>query len=109
MGDAHQLDQVLVALFTFREEDEVKLVSVAAWVALGPASRRDVHLAPHDGFDPGTLCLAIEGDVTIHHAVVGDGERGHVEVGGAADEIGYPACTVEQTVLGMNVKMHESG
>ena len=41
----------------------------------------------------------------IHHAVIGEGERGHIHFGGALGHVFDAIGAVEQRILGMDVKM----
>ena len=45
-----------------------------------------VGLEPDDRLDPGRLARLVVLDRAVHHAVVGEAERGHVELGGAGGE-----------------------
>ena len=44
-------------------------------------------------------------DGAIHHAVIGDRKRGHIEFGGALGEVFDAIGAVKQRIFGMNVEM----
>ena len=44
-------------------------------------------------------------DGAIHHAMIGDGQCGHIERGGALGHVFDAIGAVEQRIFGMNVKM----
>jgi hypothetical protein len=68
-----------------------------------------VHLTPLDRLDPVLLTRRVELDRPVHHPVIGEPQSGLIELGGAGGERVDLARSVEQRVLGVDVKMSASG
>src|ERR671917_1927668 len=103
--EAHrrELHEVLVAFARTRQEREVVVLGPAAVVPV----RRYVDLAAHDGLYAGLLCLLVELDGAVHHAVIGERDAGHALILGEGDEIPDTARPIQHRVLRMAVQMRE--
>ena len=126
VGLGDELDQVAIARLVSHENRGVARTLVAAVLAraLEAATRRDVELGADDGLDAGLLARRVEVDSPEEVAVIGEGEGGKAQLGGAGDEahvlfllplpfhaldlleLGGP---VEEAVLGMHVEVDEVG
>ncbi len=102
VAEARQLDQVRVAGLIGREEREVGVA-----LLLGVAVVGDVDLAADDRLDAGSLGRLEQLHGARHRPVIGERDSRHLELGGAFDEVGDPARTVENRVLGVDVKMNK--
>ena len=102
VAEARQLDQVRVAGLIGREEREVGVA-----LLLGVAVVGDVDLAADDRLDAGSLGRLEQLHRARHRPVIGERDSRHLELGGALDEVGDPARTVENRVLGVDVKVNE--
>ncbi len=105
----HQLDEVLVPRAIADEHRQVVGTFVAAVLRapLLAAARRDVELAAEDRLDPGLLRGEIEVDRAEEVAVIGQGDRGELELLGLVDQLLELGGAVEQAVLGMHVQVDE--
>ena len=104
-GVADERHEVAVALVVLREKKQV--VEVGPTLALGPVTRVEVDLAADDRLDAGLRRRLVEVDRAVHVAVVGDRQRGHLEVDGLLDERLHARGAVEQRVLGVGVEVDE--
>jgi hypothetical protein len=102
--EARQPYQVPVALRRLGEQGEVGVA-----LALGLAVVGDVDLAAEQGLDAVSLRLAVQLDGAGEAPVVGEGHRRHLQLGGALGELGDPARSVENRVLGVDMEMDEVG
>jgi hypothetical protein len=66
-----------------------------------------VGLAADDGADARVLGLLVEFNDPVHHAVVGDGQRGHAQLLGVVNGLADAAAAVEQAVLGVEMQVDE--
>ena len=82
-GEFHQ---VLVADLIFGEGDEV-VIAVAFGVPVGAFAGRHVHFTANKWVYACLLALLIELERAVHHAVVGQGDGGHVVVFGVLDDV----------------------
>ena len=99
-----ELDEVAEALVAGGQQREV--VALVADL-LGLAVVDEVGLEPDDRLDPVALAGLVVLDRAVHHAVVGEPERGLAEGRGALGQSVDPAGPVEDGVLGMDVEMGE--
>ena len=97
-----ELDQVAVAGVVGGEQREVRVA-----LGLRAAVVGDVDLAAEDRLDARLGRVAVELDRAGHGAVVGEPDRGHLELGGAGRERGNPAGPIEDGVLGVDVQVDE--
>ena len=67
----------------------------------------DVDLAADDRLDAGPLRRLEQLHGARHRPVIGERHSRHLELGGPLDEVGDPARTVEDRVLGVDVKVNE--
>ena len=103
----HQLDQVVIALFGFGQQDEM-VRRLPRRPALDAAiARRDVHLAPENRVDPALPRLIVEHDRREHVAVFRDRHRRHPELHGFVEQFLDAACAIEQRELGVQVEVDE--
>ncbi len=111
---AHHFAEVLVALHVHGEQDHVEvapgLVVVAALLlaALGAAAGSEVHLASDDRLDGVRHARLVELDRAEHVAVVGHRDRRHPERLHLRDQLRDLVGAVEQTVLRVEMEMHEA-
>ena len=111
MGLAHQLDEVVVAVVVLGEQDHVVEAGLA--LALELVVGGEVDLAAEDGLDLLARFLferragVFQFGHAAHDAVVGDGDRGHPQVGGAFDHVLHMRRAVEQRVFSMIVQVNE--
>ena len=68
---------------------------------------RDVHLAAEDRLDAALSRLVVEGDRREHVAVLGDGQRRHLQLDRAVEQLLDPARAVEQRVLRVQMQVDE--
>src|SRR5260370_5553050 len=68
---------------------------------------RHVNFAANDGLDVALAGIVKEIGSGKEIAVIGDGHGGHLLAGRFIQELGGLASPVEQTVIGVNVKMNE--
>jgi hypothetical protein len=68
-----------------------------------------IGLEPDDRLDPGGDAGLVVLDRAIHHAVVGEAERRHVQFRGAGGQMVDLAGAVEQRVLTVDVQMDRAG
>ncbi len=117
--------QVAVAVEALREQREVEprgrcapepdarrkheaLVGRQVAFLAEDARRLDHDLAPDDGLDAGPLRLLVEADRAREALVVGQGERGHLELAGTFDERVERRRTVHEAEARVDVKVDES-
>ena len=103
-----QLDQVAEAGVVGGQQGEV-VALVARRLRRHVAVVDEVGLEADDRLDPGRLAGLVVLDRPVHHAVVGEPERRHVELGGAGGQLVDLAGPVEQRVLAVDVQMNRSG
>src|SRR5256885_12972538 len=72
------------------------------------ASRRHVDFAAEDRFHATLLGMIVKNHRREHVAVLGNCQRGHLQPGRLVEQLVYTACTVEERVLGVQMKMNES-
>ena len=104
-----ELHQIAVAVEVLCKQDEMTQLPIALGVLIEARARGAVDLAADDGPYARTLARLIELDSAVHHAVVGDGKRRHLEFLGAGDELADPAGAVQETVLGVHVQVDVVG
>jgi len=68
-----------------------------------------VHLAAHDGPDPGLLRRPVEGEGPEQVAVVRQGDGAHVPVGGGPDQTVHAGRPVEEREVAVDVEVDEFG
>ena len=102
----HQLDQVLVALVGLGEQHEVIRLGLRPGL-VEPAARRDVDLAAEDRLQPALARVVVEHHRREHVAVLGHGERRHLQLDRFVQQLVDAAGAVEQRELGVEVKMNE--
>ena len=105
LGDAGNLQQVLVAGSILRQQQQVGGLFVLLGVVLLDGAGCQVGFQPDDGLDAGLSGGVVELDHTEHGAVVGDGDARHAHCVGAFDQFVDVAESVEQGVFGVDVEM----
>ena len=83
------------------------IVLAVAPIEARPA--REIDLAADDRLDSLGAAGIVEGDGSVHDAVIGDGAGGMSALFGAPWNIGDAAGAVEQTVFTVQMQMHEIG
>ena len=110
LGQAGQLDQVLVAGVVHGQEHEVEGGLARAFRGLVEAvAGGDIELAADDGLDPGLFGLDVEFQGAEHGAVVGDGHGAHPVFLALGQQVADPDGAVEQAVLGVDMEVDEIG
>ena len=103
-----QLHQVAETRLVGGEEGEmVALVPRGLWS--GDAVIDEIGLEADDRLDPRALARLVVLDRPVHHAVVGEPERRHLQLGRPRRELVDLAGPVEQRVLAVDVQMDGSG
>ena len=102
VAERAELDQVGVTLVRLGEQGQVRMTFV-----LGVPVVDDVHLTADDRLYALPLRCLVEVDRTGERAVIGERDRGHLEPGGLRRKRRYPARTVEDRVLRVDVEMDE--
>ncbi len=98
-----ELDQVVVALPRLGEEHQM-VRRFAGRSALGPAvAGRHVHFTSENRVDAPLARLIVKDDRREHVAVLGNGERRHLELDGTVHQLLDAAGAVEERVLGVQV------
>ena len=85
----------------------VVVVCKAAIFGGKTTSRSHVGFTPDDGFDPCFFCFAVKLDGSKHVSMIGHRYSGLAEGFNLLDERLDLIRAVEQTVLGVKMKMHE--
>ena len=83
----------------------LRLAGHAALVA--PIAGRDIDLAPEDRVQPAGPRVVVEDHRREHVAVLGDGDRRHLQRDRLIEQFVDPARAVEQRELGVEVKVNE--
>ena len=102
----HQLDQVLVALVGLGEQHQVVRLGLRT-ALLEPAALGHVDFAAQDRLQPALPRVIVEDHRREHVAVLGHGERRHLQLHRFIEQLVDPAGAVEQRELGVQVKMDE--
>ena len=114
MADRDDLHKVAVARGILGQEDEMVVCPMVGVLELMVVVPRDVHLAADDGLDlvATVFVLVLSGHLeellhAVHITVVRDGDRGHIQLYGALEKLPHIGESVEDGVLGVDVKMDE--
>jgi len=108
IGLAQQVTEVVIPLVVLDQEEEVKMMGVAAVACLvEPAAGRRVDLAAQDGLDVAGLGLLEEGHRSEDVAVVGQGHGRHLVLVGRFHQGGHLRGPVQYAVFGVVMKMDE--
>ena len=95
----NQIDEVLIALLVFAQQDEMAVFAGAGQLFVHIFA--DIDLAADDRMNAAFLGLLIELDHAVHDAVIGDGAVLHAQLLHMIEQGGDAACAVEQAVFGM--------
>ena len=99
-----QLDEVAKALVRGGEQREV----IALGATVGASVVVDqIGLEAEDRLDPRSPAGLVVIDGAVHHAVVGEAERGHAELRGALGELVDLAGAVEQRILAVDMEVRD--
>ena len=104
VAERGELDQVRVARVVGGEQRQVRVA-----LRLRLPVFRDVHLAADDRLDADLPGLLDELHRAGERPVVGQPDRGHVELSRPSSKLGNAARPVENRVLGVDVKVNERG
>ena len=104
VAERGELDQVRVARVVGGEQRQVRVALRLRLAILG-----DVHLAADDRLDADLPGLLDELNRPGERPVIGQPDRGHVELSRPSSKLGNAARPVENRVLGVDVKMNERG
>ena len=91
-----ELDEVVVALVGFGQQDQVVCRLTYRAGLCEPAAGRDIHLATEDWFHTTLLRMIVKDHRREHVAVFGDRERRHFQPGRLIEKLVDAAGTVEQ-------------
>ena len=106
LAQGNELHQVLVALLVFRQQREMERgVPGRGRFLFEERARRHVNLAPDDRLDPRLFRGLVELHRAIHHAVIGDRHRRHVELLRLFHQVGNAHRAVEGGVFRVKVEM----
>ena len=101
-----ELDQVLVALVGLRQQHQVVRFGLRT-ALLETASLRDIDLTAENRLQPAFACVVVEHDRGKQVAVLGHGERRHLQLHRFVEELVNAAGAVEERELGMKMQMNE--
>ncbi len=104
-----ELDEVVIPLAGLGEEDEVVRRLPRRTAFRSTIARRDVDLAAENRVDAPLPRLVVKDDRREHVAVLGDGERRHVQLNRAVEQLFDAAGAVEERVLRVQMQMDELG
>ena len=98
MGGGGQLDEIAIADFVLRQEDQVivNVAPAAGGLFLQPAAWGHVHFAANDRFDPLLPGRLIKVDCAIQNAVIGKCKRRELQFVGLVHQPIQAACAIEQ-------------
>src|SRR5262249_8024625 len=102
----YQLNEVLVSLIVFAEDNQVIRPS-ACGITIMPAGFSDIHFATDDRFDAGFLCGFIKADRAEEVAMIRYGNCGHFVFCCGLCKSVVIAGAIEKTETGVKVEMNE--
>jgi hypothetical protein len=105
LGNAGDLQQVLIASFVLSQQQQVGGLLIFLRVVLLDGTGCHVGLQPDDRLNPRLGGGVVELDHPEHGAMVGDGDGGHVHLVCTLNQLVDVAETIKQGVFGVNVKM----
>ena len=100
VAGGHQLDQIPVALVGLRQQHQMVRFGLRA-ALLEPAALRDVDLAAENRLEPALARVVVEDDRREQVAVLGHGERRHLQLDRFVEQLVDPAGAVEERELGV--------
>ena len=104
IGEAVQLDDVLIPHLVLCEQNKVVIVGLALFVVHVPAN---IEFTPVNGFDSVFFGLEIELDRAVHTAVVGHRDRLHALFLAGGKEAVDSRRPVQQTIFGMQMQVYK--
>ena len=109
VAGGHYLHQVLVAGVVLGQKDEVIVLAVVVVLEAVVVVLGDVRLAAQDGLDVRVFLADVEELLhAIHVAVVRDCQTRHLELVRTREELLYVGHSIEDGILGMDVKGYET-
>ena len=109
VANRYYLHQVLVAGVVLGQKDEVVVFAVVVVLEVVVVVAGDVCLAAQDGLDVGVLLAGVEELLdSVHVAVVGDGQAGHLELVRACEELLDVGHAIKYGIFGMYVQGDET-
>ncbi len=103
----YQRDQVLVTAVVLAEQNQMAVFRVEFVYAVETRALRHVDLAADDRFYAPFLRGLVEIHGAVHHAVVGDGHRGHAAFRREVHEPRDAARAVQQAVFAVHMEMNK--
>src|SRR3954467_10542347 len=103
-----QLDQIAEAGVAGGQQGEVVPLVAGLLRRLDPVVDQ-IGLETDDRLYPGGLARLVVLDRPVHHAVIGEPERRHVELGRTSRQLVDLAGPVEQRILAVDMQMNRSG
>ena len=100
-----ELDQIAVARLVFRQQH--KVVTLITVIMTEAAILGNIHLATNNRLDAGFFGCLVELDSAIHDTMVGYRQAVHPQLFGPCHQLGDTAHAIQQTILGVDVKMSE--
>ncbi len=116
MAECDKLDQVPVAFFVFRKQQEMVVItpllnsacSIGCRIFVKPCSRSDdISFASNDRFDPCLLRLLVELHRTVHNSMIGERDRSHLVLDCGCHQCFNSRGTIQETVMRVIVKVDE--
>ena len=102
-----ELDEILVAGFVLRQQDQmvIDVPAAAAGLFVQSAARRDIHFAADDRLDALVTGGLVKINCAVENAVVGDRQRGKLQLMRLLHQSVETAGPVEQRILGVQMEM----
>jgi hypothetical protein len=107
-GKRNQLDQILIALLVFTEQDQVVTSAVQPVLPIVTGTPCHIDLTAQNRLDSGFFGSLIKRHHAIHHAVVSQSDRSLSHCPDLFDQFRNPAGTVQQAVFAVDVEMYKS-
>lgn len=108
MADGGEFGEVFPAFVGFGEEGEVgSAFAVGDFAFVGDGFGGEVNFAAEDGFDGVFFAVLVEFDGSEEVAVIGHGDGGHGEFGGAFGEVLGSDHAVKEGIGGVEVEVDE--
>ena len=102
-GHRDKVAEIAVARLVFAQQYQVRIVVVAAVLAVGHVARSDIDLAADDGLDPLGAAGLVKGDGAVHHTVVGERDGALPQLLDALGQLVRAAGAVEQGIFAVDV------
>ena len=102
-GHGDEIAEIAVARLVFAQQDQMRIVVVAAVLAVGHIARGDIDLAADDGLDALGAAGLVKGDGAVHHTVVGERDGALPQLLDALRQLVRAARAVEQGIFAVDV------